>query len=81
MPSSPLQWGLCCAGLKKAPSLTFAPAALGVSGTVLLSLNFVILLIAPYRLDESSGAYLQLLHDLGFMMTFPRFNHLRFNVF
>lgn len=49
--------------------LSTAQAALGTFGTVFFTLNFLILAMAPYRLDAAGGS-VEPLHDLGFAMTF-----------
>ena len=57
------------AGQVKERAFAIAQGALGTFGTVFFSLNFLILAVVafrPYRPD----AVTQLLHDLGFVMTF-----------
>lgn len=49
--------------------LSSTQAALGVFGTVFFSLNFLVLAVVAYRPDRPSETT-QLLHDLGFTMTF-----------
>ena len=51
------------------PIFAITQAAFGTFGTVFFSLNFFILSMVPYRLDEFPVT-VQLLHDLGFSMTF-----------
>ena len=54
---------------ERTPILTVAQAALGAFGTVFFSLNFLMLAMAPYRLDVDPAS-VQGLHDLGFAITF-----------
>ncbi|OLL96853.1 hypothetical protein Ae406Ps2_5436c [Pseudonocardia sp. Ae406_Ps2] len=51
-------------------ALNLGQACIGVLGTVFFSLNFVLLSLVPYRLENGDSGYSQLLHDVGFTMTF-----------
>ncbi|WP_224393052.1 hypothetical protein [Pseudonocardia sp. ICBG1293] len=51
-------------------ALNLGQACIGVLGTVFFSLNFVLLSLVPYRITGGDTGYAQLLHDVGFTMTF-----------
>lgn len=62
--------GLVLRKAEDIPVMSIAQAALGTYGTVFFSVNFFVLMMAPYRIGNGDSSYLQILSDLGFSMTF-----------
>lgn len=48
--------------------LSIAQAGVGIFATVFVTLNFLVLLVVAFR-PERDGEVMQVMHDLGFMMT------------